>query len=46
MIAAVSADVADAAVAQLTAAGVPSWVAGSIKRRDGTEAARLTGNYR
>jgi phosphoribosylformylglycinamidine cyclo-ligase len=46
MIAAVSADVADAAIAQLTAAGVPSWVAGSIERRDGAEAARLTGNYR
>jgi phosphoribosylformylglycinamidine cyclo-ligase len=46
MVAAVSADVADAAVAHLTDAGVPSWVAGSVERRDGAEATRLTGDYR
>jgi phosphoribosylformylglycinamidine cyclo-ligase len=48
MIAAVSADAADAALAQLEAAGVPAWVAGSIGRRTGDDgaAARLVGTYR
>jgi phosphoribosylformylglycinamidine cyclo-ligase len=48
MIAAVAPEVADAAVAQLTAAGVPAWVAGSIGRRTDADAptARLVGTYR
>jgi phosphoribosylformylglycinamidine cyclo-ligase len=46
MIAAVSPSSADAVVAQLTAAGVPSWVAGTIGPRTGDTAARLVGTYR
>ncbi|HVD28554.1 MAG TPA: phosphoribosylformylglycinamidine cyclo-ligase, partial [Mycobacteriales bacterium] len=48
MIAAVAPEAADAAVAQLTAAGVPAWVAGSIGRRTDGDApsARLVGTYR
>jgi phosphoribosylformylglycinamidine cyclo-ligase len=48
MIAAVAPEAADAAVAQLTAAGVPAWVAGSIGRRaeHDAPAARLIGTYR
>ncbi len=48
MVAAVSADAADAAVAQLSAAGVPAWVAGTIRARtsDDDPAARLEGSYR
>ena len=48
MVAAVSADAADAAVAQLSAAGVPAWVAGTIRTRtsDDDPAARLEGSYR
>jgi phosphoribosylformylglycinamidine cyclo-ligase len=48
MVAAVSPDAADAAVAQLTEAGVPAWVAGSIRRRsdDDGPAARLVNSYR
>jgi phosphoribosylformylglycinamidine cyclo-ligase len=47
MIAAVAPDSADAAVAQLTAAGIPAWVAGSVQRTDGEGAtARLVGTYR
>jgi phosphoribosylformylglycinamidine cyclo-ligase len=47
MIAAVAPDAADAAVAQLTAAGVPSWVAGAIRAIDGPGAtARLERGYR
>jgi phosphoribosylformylglycinamidine cyclo-ligase len=47
MVAVVAAEVADRAVAQLSAAGVPSWVAGSIgPRQDGGPAAHLTGTYR
>ena len=48
MIAAVSPEVADAVVARLTAAGVPSWVAGTVGRRTDPEApaAHLVGTYR
>jgi phosphoribosylformylglycinamidine cyclo-ligase len=46
MIAAVAPDAADAAVAQLTAAGVPAWVAGTIQPRTGQAAAHLVGSYR
>jgi phosphoribosylformylglycinamidine cyclo-ligase len=48
MVAAVSADAADAALAQLTERGVPAWVAGSIARRTGADvpAAHLVGSYR
>ena len=48
MVAAVSADAADAAVARLSAAGVPAWVAGTIRTRtsDDDPAARLEGSYR
>jgi phosphoribosylformylglycinamidine cyclo-ligase len=48
MIAAVAPEAADAAVAQLTAAGVPAWIAGSIGRRaeHDAPAARLVGTYR
>jgi phosphoribosylformylglycinamidine cyclo-ligase len=48
MIAAVAPEVAEQAVAQLVGAGVPAWVAGSIRRRpDGAEpAARLENSYR
>jgi phosphoribosylformylglycinamidine cyclo-ligase len=47
MIAAVAPDVADAAVAQLTAAGVPSWIAGEIRATGGPGAtARLERGYR
>jgi phosphoribosylformylglycinamidine cyclo-ligase len=48
MIAAVAESAAEAAVAQLTAAGVPAWVAGRIGPRadDATSAAHLVGTYR
>jgi len=48
MIAAVAPEAAERAVAQLEAAGVPAWVAGSIGRRtdDEAPAARLVGTYR
>jgi phosphoribosylformylglycinamidine cyclo-ligase len=47
MIAAVAPQQADAAVAQLTAAGVPAWVTGAIRRTDGDGAtARLENLYR
>ncbi|WP_116450846.1 phosphoribosylformylglycinamidine cyclo-ligase [Blastococcus litoris] len=46
MVAAVAPDVADAVVAQLTAAGVPAWVAGGVQRRTDDTAARLVGTYR
>lgn len=47
MIAAVAPDAADSAVGQLSAAGVPAWVVGSIGRHGGDGApARLVGTYR
>jgi phosphoribosylformylglycinamidine cyclo-ligase len=48
MVAVVTADSAEEAVARLTAAGAPSWVAGSIGRRQdpAAPAARLVGTYR
>jgi phosphoribosylformylglycinamidine cyclo-ligase len=48
MVAAVAGEAADAAVAQLVAAGIPAWVAGSIQPRtdDGAPAAHLVGTYR
>lgn len=48
MVAAVAPEVADDVVAQLTAAGVPAWVAGTLEERaDATApAARLVGTYR
>jgi phosphoribosylformylglycinamidine cyclo-ligase len=47
MVAAVSAGLTDAVVARLTAAGIPSWVAGEIRRTDGQgPTARLEGTYR
>ena len=48
MVAAVAPDVADDVVAQLTAAGVPAWVAGTLQERsdDTCPAARLVGTYR
>jgi phosphoribosylformylglycinamidine cyclo-ligase len=48
MVAAIAPGAAEAAVAQLTVAGVPAWVAGSIRRRadDDAPAARLVGTYR
>jgi phosphoribosylformylglycinamidine cyclo-ligase len=48
MVASVSGDAADAVVDRLTAAGVPSWVAGTIGRRtdDAAPAAQLVGTYR
>jgi phosphoribosylformylglycinamidine cyclo-ligase len=48
MVAAVSPEVGDAVVAQLTAAGVPSWIAGTVGRRSGeaAPAAHLVGTYR
>ena len=48
MVAAVAPEVADDVVAQLTAAGVPAWVAGTLQERtDATApAARLVGTYR
>jgi phosphoribosylformylglycinamidine cyclo-ligase len=47
MIAAVAPDAADVAVARLTAAGIPAWVAGGIQRSDEAGAtARLEGTYR
>ena len=48
MVAVVAGEVADAAAAQLTAAGVPAWVAGSLQPRtgEGKAAARLVGSYR
>ena len=45
MVAVVAADAADDAVAALTARGVPAWVAGTVRRRDGP-AARLESSYR
>ena len=47
MIAAVAPEAADAAVAQLSAAGVPAWVAGEVRAAHGGGAgARLEGTYR
>jgi phosphoribosylformylglycinamidine cyclo-ligase len=48
MVAVVAADTADAVVEQLRAAGIPSWVAGTITRRDddAAPAASLIGAYR
>ncbi len=48
MVAAVAPEVADDVVARLTAAGVPSWVAGTLQERteDAGPAARLVGSYR
>ncbi len=46
MVAAVAPQVADDVVAQLTAAGVPAWVAGTVGPRSGDDAARLVGSYR
>jgi phosphoribosylformylglycinamidine cyclo-ligase len=48
MIAAVAPDRADAAVALLTARGVPAWIAGTVQGRanDTAPAAELTGSYR
>jgi phosphoribosylformylglycinamidine cyclo-ligase len=48
MIAAVSAEVADAVVDRLAAAGVPSWIAGTVGARsdDAAPAAHLVGTYR
>ncbi|SOC51505.1 phosphoribosylformylglycinamidine cyclo-ligase [Blastococcus aggregatus] len=48
MVAAVAPDVADAVVAQLTAAGIDSWIAGTLQVRtdDDAPAARLVGTYR
>lgn len=47
MVAAVAPEVADAVAAQLTDAGIPSWVAGTISTADGEGAtARLEGTYR
>ena len=47
MVAAVSADAADSALAQLASARVPAWVAGSIQRRtDDVSAAYLVNSYR
>ena len=45
MVAAVSAETADAVVARLTAAGVPSWVAGTVSAGEPGSAARLVGAY-
>jgi phosphoribosylformylglycinamidine cyclo-ligase len=48
MVAVVAAEVADAAAAQLTAAGVPAWVVGRLQPRSDASgpAARLVGSYR
>jgi phosphoribosylformylglycinamidine cyclo-ligase len=47
MVAAVAPDAADAAVAQLTAAGIPAWIAGEVRSTDAEGAtARLEGTYR
>jgi phosphoribosylformylglycinamidine cyclo-ligase len=47
MVAAVAGDAADAALAQLSSAGVPAWIAGSIQRRtDDAPAASLVNSYR
>ena len=47
MIAAVAPDRADAAVALLTARGVPAWIAGTVRERpDDAPAAELVGLYR
>jgi phosphoribosylformylglycinamidine cyclo-ligase len=46
MIAAVSADAADAALTHLASSGVPAWVAGTIGPRTEDSAARLVGSYR
>jgi phosphoribosylformylglycinamidine cyclo-ligase len=46
MVAAVAPEVADAVVAQLAEAGVPAWVAGTVQRRTGDDAASLVGTYR
>jgi phosphoribosylformylglycinamidine cyclo-ligase len=44
MVAVVAADAADRAVQELTARGVPAWVAGSVERTDRTT--HLVGSYR
>jgi phosphoribosylformylglycinamidine cyclo-ligase len=47
MVAAVAPDVADGVVSALDERGVPAWVAGTVRRRDGEgPAARLEGTYR
>jgi len=48
MVAVVAEDAADRALALLTGAGVPSWIAGSIQAagQDAAPAARLVGTYR
>jgi phosphoribosylformylglycinamidine cyclo-ligase len=46
MVAVVSPDVADAAVAALTGRGVPAWVAGEVRRDGERSGARLEGAYR
>jgi phosphoribosylformylglycinamidine cyclo-ligase len=48
MVAAVAPQVADAVVDRLTAAGIPSWAAGTVGRRadDAAPAAHLVGTYR
>jgi phosphoribosylformylglycinamidine cyclo-ligase len=47
MVAAVAPDVADAVVATLVQRGVPAWVAGTVRGRDGdAPAARLENTYR
>jgi phosphoribosylformylglycinamidine cyclo-ligase len=46
MVAAVAPDVAEEAVAALSARGVPAWVAGSVQERTTDTGARLVGSYR
>ena len=48
MIAAAAADVADRVVVQLSALGIPAWIAGSVQRRtdDHAAGAYLVGSYR
>jgi phosphoribosylformylglycinamidine cyclo-ligase len=47
MVAAVAPDVADAVVATLGERGVPAWIAGTVRRRDGDgPATRLESDYR
>ena len=47
MVAAVSADSADAALDQLASAGVPAWIAGTVQPRTSEDpAAHLVGSYR
>ncbi|MGY1638883.1 phosphoribosylformylglycinamidine cyclo-ligase [Geodermatophilus sp. SYSU D00742] len=46
MVAVVAPEVAEGAVAALTARGVPAWVAGSVQQRTTDAGARLAGGYR